>query len=204
MRTRLSRSVSALSIFFMVGVALFLLPPSISEAASNLVLSTERYIIQPGPVEGKDTFYGNFYYQEGQPDHSELWFGGWGDVYYSFIDFDLVGSPDEIVEARLELFSPYIGTNDPGLQIWQVIGSWDEGTLSAFNQPPATFFSDLPLVKLGWNSYDITELYILWKRNPSTQFGIEIVSQYNDNTRGSFFSSDDDRPQTRPRLVITY
>ncbi|MEK7612177.1 MAG: DNRLRE domain-containing protein [Patescibacteria group bacterium] len=206
MLTNLSRSTRRT--FFTLVVSITLITFLFAFApTSNLAMQVKRYVIQPDSIAGKDTFYGTSYYQNGKPDYEELWFGGWGDTYYSFIDFDLSGSPDQYkaIEVRLECYSPYIGPNDPDLQLWRITGSWSENAVTIYNQPPAKFFSNLPPVNLGWNSYDVTRLYLLWKKDPSKHFGFKFVAQNNNNTRGSFQSSDNMiNPDRRPRLVITY
>lgn len=162
--------------------------------------------LQPAS-EGVDTFYGTTFYTSGQPYKDELWFGGWGDAYFPFLQFDLTGSPapTATITAQLHLYAAHLGPFDPGLQLWRVTEAWTETAVTASANPTGQFLFNLPPVQLGWNIIDITSIYLDWKANPAANFGIELVSSNTNNTRGDFQSSDSaNAPDLRPKIMVTY
>jgi PKD repeat protein len=163
-----------------------------------------QVIIQPGP-EGKDTFYGTVYYTSGSPDNSQLGYGGWGDAYYDFIEFDMTNAPaaNLVVTAKLFLYTPSAPPNDPGLTVNRITQSWTEAGVTKTSNPTSAFYTTMDRIVTGWNVVDITNLYKDWKNNVYINYGIKLVPQHTSNANSIFYSSDyTDDPSLRPILVI--
>jgi hypothetical protein len=163
-----------------------------------------QFIIQRGP-EGKDTFYGTVYAETGSPDNGVLNYGGWGDAYYDFIEFDLAYAPtaDIVLSAKLYLFSTATPANDPGLTVNRITQSWTEAGVSYYSNPSSVYYTTMSRIVGGWNVVDITNLYKDWKNNVYTNYGIKLSPTYTNATNASFYSSDFTGDSAlRPMLVI--
>lgn len=181
----------------------------ISAQANAAELHTLR--IQPGPDIGKDTFYGTAYSQGGDPDRDVLKLGGWGDHYYSFIQFDLSQLP---VDAEIK--SAYVGLyhlKDVGSENYGVFERidepWLERELNKNLYPSSVDFGFLPsLVELKkyWWVNDITSVVQGWHSDKYQNYGLKFYGRKNSNNAGRQFYSSDylADPSLRPYLEITY
>lgn len=77
---------------------------------------SSQIVLQPGPGEGKDIWTTSvFSYAPGGGgpggglDNYQLKVGGWGDLYYSLIEFDLTALPTNITSVVLYLYNGYFG-----------------------------------------------------------------------------------------------
>lgn len=164
----------------------------------------ECFVIQPGP-EGKDTSYGTTYYTNGNPDGDTLYFGGWGDYYFDFIEFDLSGSPSASATTQAVLYLWAAATpNDPGLQIRRITAPWTEAGVSGSVNPSSDEYKPFGPVVLpnGWKSVDITDVYKDWKSGVNANYGLKFSATSVNGTNGQFVSSDHADASRRPRLVI--
>lgn len=143
--------------------------------------------------------------------------GGWGDLYYGLIQFELSMLPANAASTRLELFMPAVtGAGTTQLFLDRITTSWDwrtQGTGSDrlrlwwADQPAATPWTAaaLPAPVAGqWYSIDITTLYNAWKSGSVPNFGVRLrPSSGGNNTWAEFASSNNADATIRPRLVIT-
>lgn len=169
---------------------------------------TKTVIIQPGP-EGKDTHYGTVYRTGGMPNEPFLSIGGWGDWYYTFVEFDLSGLPiaDNVVSAQLNLYSmvsPTSLSNDGTLD--RVTQSWTESGLTNANNPTFTS-TGIPwsFVPTGnWWNNDVTTIVKNWLNNVYPNYGLRVRARYNNGNKGrSFYSSDEmTATSSRPKLTL--
>jgi hypothetical protein len=151
----------------------------------------------------------------GGADDYELVIGGWGDLYYSLLQFNLTGLPTVAKSVQLQLYCfKQRGAGTTGLYLDRITQFWDwktQGTGRDFlrlwwaDQPAAVQWipQALPAPVVGqWYSIDITDLYNAWQ-NGTPNFGLELRPVSNNNQWAEFYSSDYtvDSSQ-RPKLVI--
>ncbi|MCX7048629.1 MAG: DNRLRE domain-containing protein [Candidatus Sumerlaeota bacterium] len=163
-------------------------------------------IIQPGPSNGKDAYFGTVYAQSGTYKDEGMLVGGWGDFYYAFLQFDLTTAPAANLVAKVELKLyqlPSNGVNDPGLQIYRITSNWTDSGITSINYPTSEFYKAAGTTSLGWNTYDLTGLYKNWLNGDCTNFGFELVATLNDNTVRCIASADNTSATIRPKLEIT-
>lgn len=186
-------------------------------------LQAGQVVIQPGPEDGKDIWTTSVYSYApggggpgGGLDDEWLQVGGWGDLYYSLIEFDLTGMPPVVLSAKLEFFvGQNKGDGTTGMYLDRITEFWDwktQGTGSDrerlwwADRPAATqwIFGALPPPTVGqWYSIDITGLYNAWQNGTYPNYGIQLRPVSNDNRWNEFFSSNYiDDPSLRPRLVL--
>jgi len=191
-----------------------------SSAVSNAVALTETTVIlSPGNTwdiwtTSTYSYDGVKSYPGGGLDNDYLVVGGWGDLYYSLLRFDLAGLPADIVSARLELYSTrQRGAGNTPMFLDRITRSWDwwlQGTgrdlerLWWADRPTATQVASLPSpTQYAWYSIDITNLYRQWQDGTYPNYGIQLRPATVSNTWNEFFSSDYDNPEFLPRLVLT-
>lgn len=182
-----------------------------------------QIVLQPGPGEGKDIWTTSVYsyapggsFPGGGKDDHELVVGGWGDSYYSLIEFNLNGLPSVATSARLELFCfTQRGFGTTPLFLDRITTFWDwriQGTgrdrerLWWADRPTATpwISSALPAPVVGqWYSIDLTDLYNAWQANTYPNYGIQLRPFSTGNVWAEFYSSDYlGDPSLRPKLIV--
>jgi hypothetical protein len=179
-------------------------------------------ITQPGPGVGKDIWTTSFYSyascagpgQGGGLYDDELRVGGWGDLYYSLLQFDLAGLPLHATSATLQVFcySSNNGTPTPMYvdQVmapwwnWQTIGTGcDHERLWWADLPLTTQLATLPAPAVGqWYSIDITGLYNSWQNNPASNYGLQLRPVSISDNFNFFYSSRATDDTLRPKLII--
>ena len=152
-------------------------------------------------------------------DSEELVVGGWGDLYYSLIQFDLSNRPRHARTVHLELFCfTQRGIGTTAIYVDRITGQWDwqtQGTGSDHqrlwwaDRPPAEQLTSIsqpqPAPTVGqWFVIDITDLYNKWQDGTYPNFGVQLrPAPGGDNRWAEFYSFDyADQPLFRPRLVI--
>lgn len=160
--------------------------------------------------ESKDTYYGTVYTTGGAPDATTLNIGGWGDYYYSYIEWNLAGSPIVASECLISLMVAGVAVNSPLPTIRRVSSTWTEAgvTLAAHPTENSTTIATLTNpITIGVGNRDeqaITSLYNSWKDNTYDNYGIKIHSGSNNNTASNYYSSDHVTAGNRPYLEVTY
>ena len=186
-------------------------------------VEAEEIVLQPGPGEGKDIWTTSVYSHApggggpgGGLDNEWLQVGGWGDLYYTLIAFDLNGFPTVAQSARIELFvGQNKGYGTTGMYLDRINEFWDwriQGTGSDYerlwwvDRPSATQWipGSLPEPTVGqWYSIDITDLYNAWQDGTYPNYGLQLRPTSVSNQWNEFYSADylvD--PTLRPKLVI--
>lgn len=190
---------------------------------NRLAQAQSDIVLQPGPGEGKDIWTTSvFSYAPGGGgpggglDNEWLEMGGWGDLYYILIEFDLTNLPPIALSARIDLFvGKSKGNGTTGVYLDRITAFWDwriQGTGSDrerlwwADRPSATQWipGSLPAPTVGqWYSIDITDLYNAWKAGTYPNYGVQLRPVSNSNRWNEFYSSDYlDNPSLRPKLVI--
>jgi hypothetical protein len=175
---------------------------------------------QPGQP-GKDIWTTNIYsYAPGglEPggglDNEELVVGGWGDSYYSLLQFDLTGLPEHASSARVELFCYRTrGVATTSLYLDRIVQPWDWRTQGSgrdrdrlwwFDRPAGEQWrpDSLPAPTVGeWYSIDVTDMYNLWQGG-YPNYGLQLRPTSIGNEWSEFYSSNYSDPAFRPRLVV--
>lgn len=167
------------------------------------------FIYQPGPNQVKDMFYSSVYdYGTGHIINNEkLRVGGWGDDYWTFIQFDLSALPANAkkVELIMMLYNEE-GMSTP-MEVFAVTTPWDEtaGWTGYEDELGTKFLSRVEAPpREGTFQLDITGLYNRWKGGAQPNYGIvfkPLGTNHQFNTfRSSEYMAD---PSARPKLIIT-
>lgn len=189
------------------------------------------FIIQPGPGQGKDIWTTSVFSNApggggpgGGLDNDELRVGGWGDLYYSLLQFDISNPslPKQAKSAVLRLYNHLNQGNGPTpMTLYQITQFWNWKTQGTGSDRLRLWWADQPTaVQLGataqrpavlpapplnaFYDVDITDLYNFWQSNPTQNFGLELRPTLNNNYWNIFLSSDYlTDPSLRPQLIIT-
>jgi len=186
----------------------------------------QPFVLQPGQQNGEDLWTASAYSYAacsnpgpgGGEHNAELRVGGWGDLYYSLLHFDLTGMPASASSAVLFLYC-YSYNGSPGptpiyldrvTQFWwdwQTSGTGcDHERLWWADKPSATEWQQdaFPAPTQGqWYGIDITSLYNSWQNGTYPNFGLQLRPANNNNHFDSFYSSQYTNDATlRPKLVI--
>jgi hypothetical protein len=178
----------------------------------------QQYVVQPGPNQSKDvwttSYYPNCPPNDGTPNgcaDEKLMVGGWGDSYYTYIQFDLSGLPSHADSAYIQLYS-YVGYHsgyqNVSMYLDRITRTWDydrvRGILRWADRPPSTYVRTIAAPTSGnWYSFDITDLYNAWRSGTLTNYGIALRptgtwDQFN-YFRSSRYMAE---PTLRPKLVV--
>lgn len=183
-----------------------------------------QYVIQPGPADSKDiwttsvySFAGGAGIPGGGLNDNKLHLGGWGDLYYSLIQFDLSQVPPNATSAVLYLYCFY-NNNGSGTPMYldRITQAWDWRTSGTGPDRERLWWADRPAatqwipntipagVPGQWYAVNITGLYNAWQSGLYPNYGLQLRPQLNWNNWNSFYSGDyTGDPTLRPKLVIT-
>ena len=180
------------------------------------------YTCQPGPGEGKDIwttslFGGSSGEADGVGEVDEcLRVGGWGDWYYTLLQFDLAGMPTNARSAMLCLYCVRTERNGARLYLDRITAPWDwkrSGTdpdldgLRWTNLPPTSPWrtNALPVPPEGnWYPIDLTDLYNAWQSGAHPNYGVQLRPESNANGYFDYFCSSryTNDPALRPKLIV--
>lgn len=161
--------------------------------------------------EDKDTYYGTSFTTGGNPNGTNLAIGGWGDFYYSFLEFDLTNLPAaaDVSDVKLSLKLTGVAANDSTTSIQRVTASWTEAGVTSASNPAATTTNQVALtnpVTVGAGNRDdksILTFYTGWKNGTFSNFGVKLNSTTNNNAQHNYHSSDASSYTHFPYLLIT-
>ena len=143
----------------------------------------------------------------GGRDDDELKVGGWGDWYFSLIQFDLPGATAAPRFAAIALYSKADQMASVPLEVDRIIQRWDfpKGDRLWWKDRPgsrAITTEPLPAPRQGqWYIIDLTKLVQEWVDGKSTNFGIQIRPESNYGSIVVFVSSDAADKSKIPRLI---
>ena len=174
----------------------------------SLIGFADQISIQPGP-EGQDVWitstydYGSDY----GVDDDRLQVGGWGDRYYTLINFDLTGLPVMATKVTMWLYCRDRGDSSTtvGMSLYLPTSAWNEDT-GWYSQPSAILENgNLPApAEEQWYQVDVTAIYNQWQNGSLANYGLELRPLGTNNQFNLFASSDYSDPNLRPMLVIDY
>ncbi|OGG86740.1 hypothetical protein A3B87_01430 [Candidatus Kuenenbacteria bacterium RIFCSPHIGHO2_02_FULL_39_13] len=181
-----------------------------------------RYLPAPPPATpniltirfyaAKDTYYGTYYAKDGRPNNEELAIGGWGDWYYSYIEWDLTNAPsaDQTIKAEACFTVKGVAPNDPQHKLCRVTSSWTEASVTYANYPGYTTTESADMPNTGLSHVgdiergDITAIYQKWMNGAYPNYGLKIHSCYNNHSNSSYYSSDYSNSSYSPYIEVIY
>lgn len=198
-------------------------------------LRAQTFTLQPGPETGKDLWTTSVYsyapggsFPGGGKEEAGLRVGGWADLYYSLIQFDLSSIPRHADSAvvrfyectGLQITSPDTIDNGEGdgatqMNLAAMTSPWDWRTMGTGRDHDRLWWADQPsAVQWGgilpapgrdaWDQIDMTDLYDAWQSGEMPNYGIEPQPLQNWNNWDTFFSSNYMAdPSLRPELMVT-
>jgi hypothetical protein len=165
-------------------------------------------VLQPGPADGVDAWVTSVFDYGGNygVDDDKLQVGGWGDEYYTLIQFNLAGMPGKASSAILYLYAYSRGDASVPvtMDLYRIGGAWDE-SVGWYTQPAAELVTSmLPAPAIdAWYAIDITDVYNAWQNGTYPNNGIELRPTANADQFNVFHSSDyTSDPALRPKLEI--
>lgn len=166
-------------------------------------VDTARHHIWDGWIT--NVYYGKTFIQD-----DRLQIGGWGDVYRTYVKFDVSGLPQNVSQAVLWMM-PYSrgdSSTPTGVYFNLITGNWNTA-MTWDTQPTATYLGwrAAPVANQWWGTI-ITSWYSGWKTNPSANYGFRLDPQSTANNFDVFRSSRYSVPHAsdgaRPILQLTF
>ena len=178
--------------------------------------------LRPG-VEGKDALLWSINPDQNYGDSEKfvamVWtYGSFPGADISILDFNLSEVPAgvQILDARLNLYyfsneptyTPHTGNNDAYLKA--IVSEWNEEDVTWNQMPDFTTENQVYIPQSidqeqDYTDIDITTLIRTQFENPDQYFGL-MLQLITDTPYASlmFASSDNEDPELRPKLIITY
>lgn len=156
-----------------------------------------------------DGWITNVYYDKKFMQDDKLQIGGWGDLYQSYLKFDLTGLPENISQAIFWIMpsqvpSPKISTP---FAVCPVTSFWDN-TMIWSTRPSAPIcygWYMAPTPDRWWGLY-ITNWYTGWKKGTMANYGLKLTPQFSNNNNFDMFRSSryTDVRWKRPFLQLNF
>ena len=126
--------------------------------------------------------------------------------YIMFPTLPEINAADEIISAELHLWQSWTTASTVTVNLHQVTGAWDSGTLTWNTQP--TYDSKVLDYqhckdKDNWHTWKVTQTVKDWYKT-NTNYGFLIKHAVESQPILDFFASDNSIKDGRPLLVITY
>jgi hypothetical protein len=158
-------------------------------------------------TENKDTYYGTSFTTGGAPDSEELWYGGWGDHYYAFVEWDLTSLPSggNIKSAKSAFYVTSVPPNNPNIRYHRVTSSWTEAGVTSSSNPSfnaTPFATPANTMTVGYDLTLISGQARDWRNGVHSNFGLSIRDTANSNTRGAYASSDNVDSNKHPYIEV--
>jgi len=122
----------------------------------------------------------------------KLQIGGWGDLYQSYLKFDLTGLPQNVSQAIFWIMpsatpSPKILTP---FAVCPVTSFWDNNMIwnTKPSAPSCYGWYASPTPDNWWGLY-ITNWYTGWKNGTMANYGLKLIPQFNNNNNFDMFRS---------------
>jgi len=157
--------------------------------------------------ENKDTYYGTSFTTGGAPDSEELWYGGWGDHYYAFVEWDLTSLPSggNIKLARSAFYVTSVPTNNPSIRYHRVTASWTEAGVTSASNPSfnaTPFATPANTMTVGYDLTIISGQVRDWRNGVHSNFGLSVRDTANSDSRGAYASSDNVDSNKHPYIEV--
>ncbi len=200
--------------------------PSSSEAqqpaGTAAVMSSSEYgigaaqesaltiVLDPGNSRSIWTTSVYSYAHDGGPggglDNDQLRIGGWGDEYWSLLQFDLSSDPKHADRAILQLYNEDINATPTPFDVYVIDQDWGwaRGDRLWWRDRPTEMHRVLSVSapqSNSWVSIDITDVYNNWQSG-TPNYGIALRPLYTNNNFDRFRSSKFADETYRPKLLI--
>lgn len=158
-------------------------------------------------TENKDTYYGTSFTTGGAPDSEELWYGGWGDHYYAFVEWDLSSLPSggNIKSAKTAFYVNSVPPNNPSIRYHRVTSSWTEAGVTSSTNPSfnaTQFATPANTMTVGYDLTIVSGQVRDWRNGVHSNFGLSIRDTANSNSRGAYASSDNVDSGKHPYIEV--
>jgi len=182
------------------------------------------FVVQPGPNDSQDVWTTSYYSYAncagagtgGGANDEKLRVGGWGDQYYSLLQFDLTDLPTNASSAVLYLYCFNQSGGGTTMYLDRVTSAWNWRTSGTgcdrlrlwwADRPSATAWgaNPIPNAIMGqWYAVDITTLYNAWQNGTYPNYGVQFRPvNYSANNFNEFYSADyTGNLGLRPKLLI--
>jgi hypothetical protein len=144
--------------------------------------------------------------QGGGLENEILRIGGWGDLYYALMHFDV---PKLERPAKLAVIFMYAKQDDGdavGMALDRITQPWGwrlGDRLWWKDKPPATLVGNIPPPQPGkWYAIDITSLFEDWRGGRSGNYGIQLRPLANNRNFNAFHSPYSPEREKRPQLFV--
>lgn len=139
--------------------------------------------------------------------NDQLRVGGWGDQYWSLIQFDLANYPVHARSAILKLYNGPSQTSSTAFDVYVIDESWgwQTGDRLWWRNRPTAMHKAISMAAPdpdSWVSIDITDVYNSWQSRIQSNFGIALIPVSTNNAFDQFRSSRFADEEYRPRIVI--
>jgi len=182
------------------------------------------YVCQPGPTDGKDIWTTSKYScapggetPGGGKADGILQVGGWGDRYFSLLQFDLAGMPSNASSAVLYLYCFGVVGGGTPMYLDRITRAWDWKTSGTGRDRERLWWADLPPVSQWrpdtlrppaagqWYPVELTDLYNSWESGGCTNYGVQLRPERVSNQYfNKFYSSRyTNNTELRPKLIVT-
>jgi hypothetical protein len=140
-------------------------------------------------------------------DNDQLRIGGWGDEYWSLLQFDLSTAPKVADRATLQLYNEDSNATPTPFDVYVIDQDWGwtRGDRLWWRDRPTEMHRVLSVSapqSNSWISIDITDVYNNWQSG-TPNFGIALRPLYTNNNFDQFRSSKFADEAYRPKLLIT-
>jgi hypothetical protein len=146
----------------------------------------------------EDSYYGTVYSMGGQPFATAISNGGWGDVYYGYVKYNIDDGPSSAYTGNVQACGYLTGPSnaDPQTYIRRVTGDWTESSISSVSTTTDTTTDQYALADPHLASQydlwcgDISSFYKGWKDSTYTNYGIKYHPTFTTNAYGNIYASD--------------
>ena len=140
-------------------------------------------------------------------DNDQLRIGGWGDEYWSLLQFDLSSAPKLADRATLQLYNEDSNATPTPFDVYMIDQDWGwtRGDRLWWRDRPTEMHRVLSVSapqSNSWVSIDITDVYNNWQSG-TPNFGIALRPLYTNDKFDQFRSSKFADETYRPKLLIT-
>jgi len=140
-------------------------------------------------------------------DNDQLRIGGWGDEYWSLLQFDLSSAPKLADRATLQLYNEGRNATPTPFDVYVIDQDWGwtRGDRLWWRDRPTEMHRVLSVSapqSYSWVSIDITDVYNKWQSG-TPNYGIALRPLYTNNNFDQFRSTKFADATYRPRVLIT-
>jgi hypothetical protein len=144
--------------------------------------------------------------QGGGLENEILRIGGWGDLYYALMHFDVPKLAGPAKLATIFLYAKQDEGEPVGMALDRITQPWGwrlGDRLWWKDKPPATLVGNIPPPQPGkWYAIDITGLFEDWRGGRSGNYGIQLRPLANNRNFNAFHSPYSPEREKRPQLLV--